>query len=52
MGDIGSAGEHFFMGFCLADDVVANKCSVDKHGWDVLVEVGQDMRKLDQRRLH
>ncbi|WP_339535516.1 hypothetical protein [Pseudomonas hunanensis] len=52
MRDIGSAGEHFFMGFCMADGVTANKCGADRHGWDVLVEVDQDMRTLGQHTLH
>ncbi|MGE8303333.1 MAG: hypothetical protein ACN6PW_02650 [Pseudomonas kermanshahensis] len=52
MSDIGSAGEHFFMGFCFADGVNANKCGADKNGWDVIVEVDQDPRQLSQHTLH
>ncbi|WP_409322633.1 hypothetical protein [Pseudomonas putida] len=52
MRDIGSAGEHFFMAFCMADGVTANKCSADRHGWDVLIEVDQGMHKLGQHTLH
>lgn len=52
MVDIGAGGEHFFMGFCSVDGVTANKCSADKHGWDVFVEVEQDTSAITQLTLH
>lgn len=52
MGDIGTGGEHFFMGFCSVEGVTANKSQADRNGWDVFVEVDQSIGALTQTSLH
>ncbi|MBA2926530.1 DUF4365 domain-containing protein [Pseudomonas sp. P7] len=52
MRDLGTAAENYFIAWCAAAGITANKSVSDMNGWDVFIEINNDEKKHNLETIH